>query len=140
LKEDPEAVDPEETKLLSELHETLRPQWTNKTESLKGEKEKIQHLQLLIKKNQEQLIKDFDSWYGVRQQQISSALNSTPVKPATNNNTSVFSSSSNNAATGSGRSNKPNPPTTGNAQVDAELARMYEAREALKQRLSANLP
>ena len=154
------AVSGEEANLLQELQDVLRPQWTQRTDALKAEKEAIQHLQLLIKRAQEQLIKDFDAWYGARQTQIAVAAARAPGSNAAAAATTTAGVTASALSTSSSsRPAQPQPPnqppqqtpqqqragagaavpTTGNPAVDAELARMYEAREALRARLAANM-
>eukprot|EP00759_Apiculatamorpha_spiralis_P036322 PhF_6_TR36521/c0_g1_i1/m.53806/K10397/KIF6_9; kinesin family member 6/9 len=63
------SVDPEETALLAEL-ETEKKLYQGAAAELGQQKEKIDHMHMLMQKTQQQMLKDFESWFTVRQQQL----------------------------------------------------------------------
>jgi kinesin family protein 6/9 len=63
----------EEQQLLHQLQHEMKPKWQEKTSALAKEKERIEHMQLLMRRTQEQLIRDFEAWFGARQDQLKKA-------------------------------------------------------------------
>ncbi len=145
LSSAPDTVDPEEAALLQQLDQEQRPRYAAQTEALKAEKEAIQHLQLLIKRGQEQLLRDFEAWFGARQAQISAAMTATAGGAAKPSVAALSARSANGGVSAAApapaaASAAPTAPRTGNPAVDAEIARMYEARAALRAKMVAGLP
>jgi hypothetical protein len=63
----------EEQQLLHQLQHEMKPKWQEKTSALAKEKERIEHMQLLMRRTQEQLIRDFEAWFNARQDQLKKA-------------------------------------------------------------------
>ena len=62
--------DSEESYLLARIRNELRPRLDADKKSLSELKERIDHIQLLVRRASDQLVKDFDTWFTLRKQQV----------------------------------------------------------------------
>lgn len=94
---DTSSEDAEEAQLTSQL-DASKAEYHRSVGALAKEKERIEHMQLMVQRTQDQLLKDFESWFSLRQQQVQAAL-----QPAPGNSSSSHGWSSRRAAaTGGG--------------------------------------
>jgi len=63
----------EEAHLMAQIQGSLRPKYDESKKGLEQAKERIEHIQLMMKRTQEQLIKDFEAWFNIRQSQVAQA-------------------------------------------------------------------
>ena len=96
-------------------------------------------MQLMMARASDQIIKDFSDWFTLRQKQIQKQKESNPVEKIciqptnvtfTNNGSSShaqYSSKSTQSADSTGLIK-----STGNADIDSELAKLYSAKNIFK--------
>jgi kinesin family protein 6/9 len=144
----------EQQPLMAEL-DRHKAGYKQTTAKLTHEKERIEHVQLIMKRSQEQLIKDFEGWFALRQTQVAGALGRPPAgaapvpaaaaaQPRRLDSGAAFTQQQHQqqqqqlSVHHQRMELELNPgAATANADVNADLARMHKARDEMRARLLA---